>query len=307
MEKSRRQKYLVSIVGPTAVGKTAMAIEIARAFSTEIISADSRQFFREMEIGTAKPDSTELSLVKHHFVNSLSIEDDYNAGKFERDALDVLDHLFVNKNLVVMAGGSGLYCRAIWKGLDDMPEVREGVREQLNEQYANDGLDSLLEELHEKDPAYYEQVDRANHQRVIRALEVIRSTNRPFSEFRQQSSAAARPFINIKIGLNTDREILYDRIDRRMDSMIQQGLFEEARRLEVYRQSYALQTVGYQEIFPYFDGEYDYDEAVRLLKRNSRRYAKRQLTWFKKDQDIEWFTPGNPDLIISYIQSFLDA
>lgn len=307
MGKEQKSRYLISIVGPTAVGKTSTAIYLAKMLGTEIISADSRQFFREMSIGTAKPTPEELRQVRHHFVDSLSVEDDYNAGKFERDALSTIERLFASYSTLVMVGGSGLYCRAVWEGLDEMPAVKDGVREGLNQMFERYGLEPLWKELSEKDPDYFDQVDRANHQRVIRALEVIRSTGLPFSKFRGNSTRKVRSFYNIKIGLSLDRQELYSRIDQRMDQMIKQGLFEEAKRLYPYRNNYALQTVGYQEIFPFFTGEYDHEEAVRLLKRNSRRYAKRQLTWYKKDQEIQWFSPGNPDLIVAFVKSKLDT
>jgi len=241
-----------------------------------------------MTIGTAKPTLEELGQAKHHFINTHSVTHFYSAGAFERDALATLETLFKTHDTVFSVGGSGLYLKALWQGLDDMPEVEEGMREQLNAEFAKTGLEPLLAELKAKDPAYFEQVDRQNHQRVIRALEVIRSTGEPFSVFRQNTPKESRSFANVKIGLEMDREKLYQRIDARMDAMIAAGLFEEAERLYPYKEMNALQTVGYKEIFDYLDGKYDREEAVRLLKRNSRRYAKRQLTWFKADPEIRW-------------------
>lgn len=292
---------LISIVGPTAVGKTAMAIEIAQALQTEIISADSRQFYQEMEIGTAKPTIEELRQAKHHFVNTHSVHDFYSAGAFERDVLEKLAGLFQNHEKVVMVGGSGMYIKAVCHGFDEMPEVNPDIRVELNEEFRDSGLEPLLLELRIKDPDFYEVVDRKNHQRVIRALEVIRSTDKPFSSFRNNQPTTDRPFINRKIGLELPREELYQRIDARMDAMISAGLFKEAERLYPHRQLNALQTVGYKEIFGYLDGDYDKEEAVRLLKRNSRRYAKRQMTWFKADPEIHWFDAGTPveEILIS--------
>lgn len=286
---SEKTPCLISIVGPTAVGKTKLAIEVAELLQAEIISADSRQFYREMEIGTAKPSHDELSRVKHHFINSHFVDDYYSAGAFERDALELLQGLFQDHKYVVAVGGSGLYFKALWEGFDDMPEVRPEIREQLNKELSGNGLEGLLAELEEHDPVFYDKVDQKNHQRVIRALEVIRSTGQPFSSFRQDTSKAERPFTNIKVGMEMDRERLNERIERRMDLMIDAGLFAEAERLYPRRQLNALQTVGYKEIFSFMDGDYDKEEAVRLLKRNSRRYAKRQMTWFKADQEVQWF------------------
>ena len=285
---------MISVVGPTAIGKTVKAIEIAEHLGTEIISADSRQFYRETSIGTAKPTPPELSRIKHHFIDSHSISDFYSAGAFERDALDLLTRLFETNSLVVAVGGSGLYLKALWHGFDDMPEVKDGLREQLNEEFVQNGIEPLLNELKEHDSIYYDQVDRMNHQRVIRALEVIRSTGKPFSAFRQSEPINERPFRNIKIGLEMEREQLYERIDKRMDQMISAGLFNEAEGLYQYKEMNALQTVGYKEIFDFMDGKYDREEAVRLLKRNSRRYAKRQMTWFKADPEIKWFDAATP-------------
>jgi len=287
-------KRLVSIVGPTAVGKTKLAIALAQAFDTEIISADSRQFYREMTIGTAKPSEAELQQAKHHFIDTHSVEQYYSAGEFEREALIKLDDLFQTRHSVISVGGSGLYLKALWQGLDEMPEVKEGVREQLNEAFQEKGLAPLLIELQQKDPHYFEQVDRHNHQRVIRALEVIRSTDAPFSSFRLNQPKLARSYLNVKIGLEMEREELYTRIDDRMDAMIAAGLFEEAERLYPYKHMNALQTVGYKEIFDFMEGKYDREEAVRLLKRNSRRYAKRQITWFKADPEIRWIDAKTP-------------
>lgn len=301
MQLNDQNKRLISIVGPTAVGKTKKAIEMAQMLGTEILSADSRQFYREMTIGTAKPTAEELQQVKHHFIDSHSVEHPYSAGAFERDALSTLESLFQTHEVVVCVGGSGLYLKALWQGMDDMPEISDAARAQLIVEFEQGGLPELLNELRISDTVYFEQVDQHNHQRVIRALEVIRSTGRPFSSFRQNQPKSPRSFVNVKIGLEMDREQLFARIDARMDAMIAAGLFEEAEGLYPVRKMNALQTVGYKEIFDFMDGLNDKEEAVRLLKRNSRRYAKRQMTWFKADPEIRWFDAemGVDEIMIS--------
>lgn len=298
------KKHLICIVGPTAVGKTAMGIQIAQFLNTEIISADSRQFYRELEIGTAKPSIAELAQARHHLVNSLGIHDSYDVGLFEKEAIELIGQIHKKNDSVVMVGGSGLFVDAVCNGLDEFPEVKEGMREDLIEEFKNTGLQPLVEELKNSDPEYFEIVDVKNPQRVIRALEVIRSTGQKFSNFRTKAKKD-RPFEVIKIGLSMDRDKLYERIDQRMDIMIEQGLFEEAKKFLPFKELNALQTVGYQEIFPYLEGEYDYEEAVRLLKRNSRRYAKRQLTWFKKDESVKWFNPSESAEVLDWLNSQL--
>lgn len=282
---------LISIVGPTAVGKTALAVALAKWLKTEIISADSRQFYKEMKIGTAKPSEDELAQVLHHFINSHSIDTLYSAGEFGRDASMTIGEIHKNSKAAIAVGGSGLYLKAIWEGFDEMPDIDPNIREELNVLLKSEGLDTLLEELKKEDPNYFNEVDRSNGQRVIRALEVIRGTGMPFSSFRKRKEIDL-PYVHLKIGLNMDREILFDRINRRMDEMIQAGLFEEATSLVEFRDHNALQTVGYSEIYGYLDGDYDKEEAIRLLKRNSRRYAKRQLTWFRRYDDIHWYEPN---------------
>ncbi|TPE44525.1 tRNA (adenosine(37)-N6)-dimethylallyltransferase MiaA [Pontibacter mangrovi] len=301
MGKEKNKRYLVVVVGPTAVGKTDLCVQLARHFQTEIISADSRQFFREMSIGTAKPSPAEQQGVKHHFVDSHSITEEYSAGAFEQDVLALLERLFQEHEVVIMTGGSGLYVRAVLEGMDEMPEIDPQVRAQLAEQYEQEGLQPLLFILQQLDPVYFAQVDKANPQRVVRALEVCLGSGKPYSSFRR-SEGQERPFHIIKIGLNRDRAELYSRIDQRMDLMLAQGLSDEAKSLYPYREHNALQTVGYKEIFEYLEGKYDWDEAVRLLKRNSRRYAKRQLTWFNKRPDeYTWFHPEQQEEIVRYI------
>ncbi|WP_424961821.1 tRNA (adenosine(37)-N6)-dimethylallyltransferase MiaA [Ekhidna sp.] len=295
---------LISIVGPTAVGKTDLSIQLAQWLDTEIVSADSRQFYREMTIGTAKPSEEELKAVIHHFINSHAITEMYSAGEYGRDAVKKIEELHKRHDTVIAVGGSTLYLKAIWDGFDEMPEIDPSIREKLNVEFKEKGLGSLLEELKLADPIYYEQVDKKNGQRIIRALEVIRGSGKPFSSFRQKQTEEM-PYDHLKIGLNVEREVLFDRINQRMDLMIEQGLFEEAEGLYQYRDHNALQTVGYTEIFGYMDGEYDREEAIRLLKRNSRRYAKRQLTWFRKYEDIHWVEPGQTDEVKSLIEKVL--
>ncbi|OEJ99968.1 tRNA (adenosine(37)-N6)-dimethylallyltransferase MiaA [Roseivirga misakiensis] len=291
---------LICVVGPTAVGKTGVAIQIANALNTEIISADSRQFYRELEIGTAKPTADELKQAKHHFVNNLSIHDDYNVGRFEKEVIAKLKLLFKKHQTVILVGGSGLFVDAVCNGLDAFPKIDEAVRPKLIQEFEDNGLSNLQDELKATDLDYYKIVDLKNPQRVIRALEVIRGTGKTFTEFRKQKPKE-RDFDVIKIGLAMEREELYSRIDDRMDQMIENGLFQEAQEFQSYSHLNALQTVGYSEIFGYLSGTYDKNEAVRLLKRNSRRYAKRQLTWFKRDQQTVWFNPNQIDQILNFL------
>ena len=294
-------KTLVCVVGPTAIGKTNQGIELARAFDTVVLSADSRQFYREMNIGTAKPNQEELTTVPHHFINSHSVITDYSAGDFEREALALLADLFTQRDVVVLVGGSGLFVDAVCQGLDDLPKPSPGIRNRLNELYGDKGLAYLQEMLEAIDPVYYGEVDIHNPQRVIRALEVYESTGKPFSYFRRQQ-ATARPFQVLKIGLNTDRERLYQRINERVDKMMEQGLLDEVKSLLPYRNRPPLQTVGYTELFNYLDDLYTLEAAVDKIKQNTRRYAKRQLTWFKKDTSITWFEPNETPAIISFVK-----
>ncbi len=309
MEKVTTQsseKYLLMLVGPTAVGKTSMAINLAKKFNTEIVSCDSRQFYKEMELGTAKPDSQELMQVPHHLIDNLSIHEDYDVRRFEGDALKILDSLFQNHDIVVMTGGSGLFVDAIVKGFDEIPEIGNEVRDSLIRDYEEKGLPFLQDELKKVDPEYFDLVDRMNPQRLMRGIEVFRGTGKKFSSYRNRKPVN-RPFKTIELGLELDREVLYERINRRMDLMIEAGLFEEAEKLFSFRHLNALQTVGYSEIFGFMEGEYDREEAIRLLKRNSRRYAKRQLTWFRKNEKIVWFNPNQESEIIEYVESQLMA
>ncbi|MGV3604510.1 MAG: tRNA (adenosine(37)-N6)-dimethylallyltransferase MiaA [Dyadobacter fermentans] len=295
------QKYLVTVAGPTAVGKTALAIQLANDLRTEIISADSRQFFRELSIGTAKPTPEELAQAPHHFVDSHSISEAYSAGDFERDALALLDTLFQKHNVVVMTGGSGFYVKAVLEGLDELPAPLPGLRESLTRQLEEQGLAVLQEQIREIDPDFAATPEIANPQRVVRALEVFHTSGTPISHFKLKNTRQ-RQFQPINIALDRDRAELYRRIDERMDIMLQEGLVEEAKSVIAYREHHALKTVGYREVYSYLDGEYDEQEMVRLLKQNSRRYAKRQLTWFRHQGNFEWFHPGDYDRILEYVR-----
>jgi tRNA dimethylallyltransferase len=283
-----QEKKLVVIVGPTASGKTALAIDLALRWNTEIISADSRQIYKELEIGTAKPTDQELTLVKHHFINTHSVEEVYNAAQFGMDAEALILNLFQKHDYLLVCGGSGLYVKALLEGFDEMPEVPAEVRNQIVAQYQEKGLGWLQAEVKQKDPNYFETVDIQNPQRLMRALEVFAATGKPFSAWRKKSKKTL-PYSVIKVGLDLNRDKLYERIDARMDKMIVNGLFEEAAKFYPQKHLNALQTVGYQEIFGFMDDLYDKEEAIRLLKRNSRHYAKRQLTWFKRDAEVQWF------------------
>ena len=295
-------KHLIVIVGPTGSGKTDLSIAVASHLQCPIISTDSRQFYRGIPIGTAQPDAEQLAAVEHHFIASHDITDDFNSGAYEQAALKRLDELFAKHDSVVAVGGSGLYIKALCEGMDDLPEVEPALRNELSERLKSEGLEALTEQLRELDPAFYEVVDRKNPARVVRALEVCLSTGKPYSTLRT-GTKRERPFEIIKIGVNMAREILYERIDRRVDIMIEQGLEQEARSVYHLRHLNSLQTVGYREMFDYFDGTISRDEAIELIKRNSRRYAKRQLTWFNRDEQIEWFEPTERAKILEYIDS----
>lgn len=294
-------KTAIFIAGPTAVGKTDVAIQIAEWLQTEIISFDSRQFYKELKIGAAPPSPEELSRVPHHLVGHLSVKDDYNAGDFEKEALAKLDKIFETHDTAVLVGGSGLYMRILTDGFDEMPDIPAEVREKLNTELSEKGLEALANELQETDPEYYTTVDKQNPQRVIRALEVIRSTGNTYTSYRQ-GSKTERPFNITKIGLDLPREKLYERINLRVDKMMEAGLEQEVKQLLPYRNQNSMQTVGYKELIRYFDGEIDLATAVEEIKKNSRRYAKRQLTWFRREKDVEWFSPFEVDRIEGYLQ-----
>jgi len=281
-------KYLISIVGATAIGKTALSIKLANHFNTEIISCDSRQFFKEMAIGTAVPSEEELSAAKHHFIQHISIHDLYNVGQFENDAIAKLNTLFQDHDVVIMVGGSGLYIDAVIKGLDEFPKVDPKIRENLNLELETKGITYLQEQLLELDPVYYEKVALENPHRLIRALEICIGSGKPYSSFLKDKTAS-RNFTAIKVGLTADRPIMYDRINRRVDIMMNEGLLEEAKNLYLHKSLNALQTVGYRELFSYFDGDFTLDFAVSEIKKNTRRFAKRQGTWFRRDEATLWF------------------
>ena len=281
-------KYLISIIGPTAIGKTSLSIILAQHFNTEIISADSRQFFKEMRIGTAAPTQEELSKVKHHFIHHKSIQDDYNVGAFERDALQCLNTLFKVHDILVMVGGSGLYVDAVTKGFDDFPDIDKSIRTTLNQDLKIKGLEYLQQKLHTLDLKTYNLIAIDNPHRVIRALEICMGTGKPYSSFLNKEKEK-RDFKTITVGLHADRDVIYNRINQRVDIMVKDGLVEEAKALLPYQHLNALNTVGYKELFRYFHGEWTLDFAISEIKKNSRRFAKRQLTWFKKDPKTMWF------------------
>ncbi|WP_419701204.1 tRNA (adenosine(37)-N6)-dimethylallyltransferase MiaA [Mucilaginibacter sp. NFX135] len=291
-----KNKTLIVVAGPTAVGKTAAAIELARHYNTVVVSADSRQFFREMSIGTAKPNTQELAAVKHYFIDSHSITEPFSVGDFEKLGLVLLDKLFKTHNKVVLAGGSGLYIKAICEGFDDLPTADPAIRERLNQELEEKGIGYLQQQLQSVDPVYYNEVDLGNPQRIIRALEVFESSGKPFSSYRQ-ATINKRPFNIIKLALNLPREVLYNRINHRVDLMVQQGLLTEAEALLPFRQFNALNTVGYTELFDYFDGKTSLEKAIEMIKQNTRRFAKRQLTWFRKDNTFHWFQASDANIL----------
>ena len=305
-DKSKNQpKTLIVVVGPTAIGKTALGIKLAKYFNTEIISADSRQFFKEMEIGTAVPSKEELAAVPHHFIQNLSIHNSYSVGQFEKDALEKINLLFEKKDIVVVVGGSGLYIDAICKGLDDFPDTSPEVKSQLNTIYENKGLEKLTKLLQEKDPETYQSIDLNNHRRVLRALEVCLSTGKPYSSF-LNTKKRQRPFQCIKIGIQAPREIIYQRINLRVDLMMQAGLLQEVKGLLPYKKLNALNTVGYKELFDFFEEKCDLEKSIEEIKKHTRRFAKRQLTWLRRDPDIIWVThQENISTIIEIVSSKL--
>lgn len=300
-EASLISKKLIVIAGPTAVGKTAIAIQLAQQLKTDIVSVDSRQFYREMSIGTAKPDASELAQAKHYFINSHSITENFTVGDFGKQALQLLDELFKTHDQVIMAGGSGLFIKAVTQGFDELPVADPTTRSRLNQELTERGIQYVQEKLKTADPIYYEQVDLNNPQRLIRALEVFETTGRPFSSYRK-AATQVRPFECIKIGLNLPREVLYERINQRVDTMVNQGLLGEVQSLLPYRHLSALKTVGYSELFDYFDGKTEFETAIALIKQNTRRFAKRQLTWFRKDKEVKWMMADHPNIIENILQ-----
>lgn len=303
--ENQNKKTLIVVVGPTAIGKTSLAIALAKHYQTAVISADSRQFFKEMSIGTAKPSAEELAAAPHHFISSHSVTQLFSTGDFETQALALMEKLFTEHEVLIMVGGSGLYINAICNGLDEMPEIDLAIREKLNQQFATEGIAAIRKQLAELDPEYFEKVDQHNPQRMIRGLEVVLSTGQKLSSF-LSSIKKERPFNIIKIGLNTDREILYNRINHRVDIMVENGLVEEVKSLAAYKELNALKTVGYSEIFDYLEGKTDLATAIDKIKQNTRRFAKRQLTWFRKDTETTWFEPNENNYIIAYLKDKLN-
>ena len=294
-------KTLIVVIGPTAIGKTALAIQLANHFKCDIISCDSRQFFREMTIGTAVPDKSELDSAAHHFIHNKSIFDHYTVGDFEKEAIAKLDELFLENDYAILVGGSGLYVDAVLKGFDDFPDVDESIRMAIAKEYDLNGIAYLQRELQNLDPEYYKIVDVENPQRMMRALEICKSTGKPYSTFLNKKKIT-RNFTPVVIGLEADRPILYGRINHRVDLMMDAGLLAEAESLYPHKNLNALQTVGYRELFSYFAGDFTLDFAVSEIKKNTRRFAKRQLTWFKRTENAKWFDfEANPQTIINYI------
>lgn len=296
------QKTLLVIVGATAVGKTDISIRLAQNLHTSILSADSRQFFREMQIGTARPSSAEMQDVPHYLLGHISIAQTYTVSNFEQEALNILDALFKSQDIVLLTGGSGLYVKVLCEGIDAIPDIEPHWREKVQQAYHENGLSFLQKELAHLDADYFAEVDIHNPQRLMRALEVCWATGKPFSNFRQ-GKKQERPFRTIKIGLERPREELYERINKRVDEMLENGLLEEVKSLLPYKTHNALQTVGYKEIFDYLEGKHNWEETIRLIKQNTRHYAKRQMTWFKKDKEIQWFHPEAYEDILKLIKS----
>ena len=294
------EKTLIVITGPTAVGKTALCLDVAKHFHIPIINADSRQIFRELKIGTAPPTEAQMQQVHHDFVGILGLDDYYSASLFEQQVLELLGRQFLSSDYALMAGGSMMYIDAVCDGIDDIPTIDDQTRTTMKQRLADEGLEALCEELRQRDPEYYEIVDRQNPRRVVHALEICLMTGKTYTSFRKREKRQ-RPFNIIKIGLNRPREELYERINRRVDQMMADGLLEEAKALYPKRHLNALNTVGYKELFDYIDGRWPLEEAVERIKGNTRRYARKQLTWFKKDESIRWFHPDETETIIKYI------
>jgi tRNA dimethylallyltransferase len=300
MRISKMKNILVVLAGPTAVGKTTCGIDLARHFGTEIISADSRQIYLETTIGTAVPSPEQLELVNHHFIQTVSVQEPYNASRFEVEVLEKLDLLFKKHGLVMMVGGSGLYIDAVCNGIDDLPTTDPGIRKELLERYTKEGLEPLTRYLKHLDPVTYGKVDLRNPMRVLKALEVSIQAGRPYSTF-LSATKKERPFEILRIALDLDREILYSRINRRVDLMMEAGLLEEVKRLHHLRNYSAMKTVGYRELFRVLDGELTLTEGVDLIKRNTRKFARKQLTWFRKEKRYQWFSPLDSDHILEWI------
>lgn len=293
-------KNLIIILGPTAIGKTALAIKIAQELNTEILSSDSRQFYKELSIGTATPSLKELEKIKHHFIQHISVKEKYNIGKFEKEALLKIKDLFKNKDNIVMVGGSGLYIDAICKGIDKIPEIPLDIRQKINSEFEEKGLEWLQNKVQEIDPEYFQYVDKKNPQRLIRAVEIFTGTSKKLSSLHKKKNKK-RDFNIIKIGVKMERDLLYNRINNRVDKMIENGLIDEVKSLISYRKYNALNTVGYKELFDYIDGVNNLENSISMIKQNTRRLAKRQITWFKKDKEIRWFNENEFDSITTTI------
>ena len=296
-------KKLIVVTGPTAVGKTAFCLDLADVFKIPIINADSRQLFRELKIGTAAPTAAELKRVKHYFIGTLSIGDYYSASMYEQEVMALLEELFKDSDYALLTGGSMMYIDAVCNGIDDIPTVDSETRALMKQRLANEGLEALVDELKQLDPEHYEVVDRQNPRRVVHALEICHMTGKTYTSFRKAENKQ-RPFSIIKIGLNREREELYQRINQRVDHMMDEGLLEEARLMLPYRKENALNTVGYKELFNFFDGQWTLEEAVERIKGNTRRYARKQLTWFKRDEQMKWFHPEEHESITKYIYHY---
>jgi tRNA dimethylallyltransferase len=297
--------YLITVIGATAIGKTALSIQLAQHFNAEIISCDSRQFYKEMTIGTAIPSAEELAAAAHQFIQNISIFDHYSVGQFEKDALKKLDELFLKNKIVIIVGGSGLYTNAVLEGFDAFPDINPEIRKKLNKQIENGELEILQNQLKELDIESYQTIEIENPHRLIRALEICIGTGKPYSSFKNKNKIK-RNFIPIKIGLTADREVMYDRINQRVAMMLQKGLLEEAKSLYPHKELNALQTVGYRELFDYFDGKCTLEFAIAEIKKNTRRFAKRQVTWNKKDESIHWFDfKTAPSEIIKKIETII--
>ena len=300
-------KTLIVITGPTAVGKTAVSLDIAKHFGIPVINADSRQIFKELRIGTARPTETEMQEVKHYFVGTLGIEDYYSASLYEQQVLELLDKEFQSHDYALLSGGSMMYIDAVCDGIDDIPTIDDQTRETMKRRLKEEGLEALVEELRRLDPDYYEIVDRQNPRRVVHALEICVMTGKTYTSFRskerrsKEKSRNVRPFHIIKIGLNREREELYNRINARVDQMMSDGLLDEVKALYPKKELNALNTVGYKELFDYLDGRWPLEEAVERIKGNTRRYARKQLTWYKKDEHIRWFHPDDKQSLMNYI------
>ena len=305
MSDSVKNKTLLVLLGPTGVGKTDISLEIARHYGCPIVSSDSRQFYRELKIGTAAPTEVQLSAVRHYFIGTHSIHDEYSCGQYEQDVMKLLSELFVENDVLMLVGGSMMYIDAVCQGMDDIPSVDAGIREFWKNEYATKGLGFIQEELKRLDPTHYNEVDLKNYKRVLHALEICSITGKPFSDIRT-GKKKVRPFNIVKVGLNREREELYERINKRVDQMMQEGLLAEAEQFYSFRHLNTLNTVGYKELYEYMDGKWDLDFAVNMIRQDSRRYAKRQLTWFNRDKEIVWFHPDDKEAVFRYLKNVIN-